>query len=517
MGTGGPGTNAVRTVLDGFRRCWRPLIGYEAIFKVLIFLVGAPLFTWLLALLIAASGAKSVTNLEVIPFFLSSLGAVLALTAGGLFLAMQMAEQAGLVIIAAGSRAGKRITAWRALLSVVRQAPALVGASLAEMLIILAWAAPLLAVGGLTYLALVAVHDINYYFQAWPPVFILTVSGLGLLALVVLAALGRYFVLWTFVVPVCIFERRTFFQALQRSALLVRGAFWRILGVLAAWLATAVALVLLLTAVVSAPAGLVLAGAGAGGPANLVLVSVGGAAAIAGSLLCVLAVSPLLNIVGLQLYVGAYDRRNWPEPEALCCAAAANRDAGRRRPWPRAARLGLAAAVFAAGAAALGCYLQHALGQPDRVHVIAHRGDSAQAPENTLSALRRAIELRAEIAEIDVQETRDGVIMVLHDNDLLRVAGTPRGLWQLTCAEARRLDVGSWYAPEFKGEQLPTLEEVLDLARGRIRLIIELGADYIYTNDPAELMALLWRRAARSPNEKLSRKFKRLLDAVGEM
>jgi glycerophosphoryl diester phosphodiesterase len=108
------------------------------------------------------------------------------------------------------------------------------------------------------------------------------------------------------------------------------------------------------------------------------------------------------------------------------------------------------------------------------VDVTAHRGSSRRAPENTLSAVRLAIEDGAEYAEIDVQETADGVIVVLHDADLMRVASVNRTIWDITYDELKGLDAGSWFAPEFAGEPIPTLQEVIDLARGRIRLNIEL-------------------------------------------
>lgn len=106
--------------------------------------------------------------------------------------------------------------------------------------------------------------------------------------------------------------------------------------------------------------------------------------------------------------------------------------------------------------------------------VAAHRGSSSVAPENTMSALRRAIDDGADCAEIDVQETADGVVVLLHDADLARVAGVRRGIWELTWKQSRGLDVGSWFSSRFAGERIPSLEQVLTLTGGRIGLNIEL-------------------------------------------
>src|SRR6516165_7584715 len=108
------------------------------------------------------------------------------------------------------------------------------------------------------------------------------------------------------------------------------------------------------------------------------------------------------------------------------------------------------------------------------VRVTAHRGHARAAPENTLSAMRKAIESGADYAELDVQLTADGKVVVLHDSDLKRVAGDPRRLDEVSFDEVRRLDVGSWFDPAFAGERVPTLTEVIDLCRGKIRLNIEL-------------------------------------------
>ena len=108
------------------------------------------------------------------------------------------------------------------------------------------------------------------------------------------------------------------------------------------------------------------------------------------------------------------------------------------------------------------------------VKITGHRGSKVRAPENTLSALQRAIAEGADYAEIDVQTTADGVVVLLHDADLRRVASVSRRLRDIDYDELRDIDVGSWFAPEFSSERVPTLQDAIDVARGRIRLNIEL-------------------------------------------
>jgi glycerophosphoryl diester phosphodiesterase len=98
------------------------------------------------------------------------------------------------------------------------------------------------------------------------------------------------------------------------------------------------------------------------------------------------------------------------------------------------------------------------------VWVVAHRGASGHAPENTLAAFRRAVELGAAFIETDLQISRDAHIVVIHDDRLDRTT-TGRGpVREHTLAELRELDAGSWYDSQFAGERIPTLEEVLELS-----------------------------------------------------
>ena len=106
--------------------------------------------------------------------------------------------------------------------------------------------------------------------------------------------------------------------------------------------------------------------------------------------------------------------------------------------------------------------------------VTAHRGYSAAAPENTLPAFQLAIDQGCEWAELDVQMTRDGVVMVTHDTSLRRCTGRNENIYDLTYNEVRKLDAGRWFGQKYTGAKVPTLEEVLDLCKGKIQLNIEI-------------------------------------------
>jgi glycerophosphoryl diester phosphodiesterase len=105
--------------------------------------------------------------------------------------------------------------------------------------------------------------------------------------------------------------------------------------------------------------------------------------------------------------------------------------------------------------------------------IIAHRGASHDAPENTLAAHRLAWEQKADASEFDIYLTKDGHAVVLHDRDTQRTAGVARVAAQSTLAELRALDVGAWKGKQFAGEKIPTLAEMLAAVPAGKRVFIE--------------------------------------------
>jgi glycerophosphoryl diester phosphodiesterase len=99
------------------------------------------------------------------------------------------------------------------------------------------------------------------------------------------------------------------------------------------------------------------------------------------------------------------------------------------------------------------------------VLVIAHRGSSGHAPENTMAAFRKAVAQGATFIETDLQLSRDARFVAIHDSTLDRTTGVRGAVHDLTLADLRRLDAGSWFGSEFAGERIPTLEEILQFSK----------------------------------------------------
>jgi glycerophosphoryl diester phosphodiesterase len=108
------------------------------------------------------------------------------------------------------------------------------------------------------------------------------------------------------------------------------------------------------------------------------------------------------------------------------------------------------------------------------VFVTAHRGFSGRAPENTLAAFRDAIDAGCDGIELDVHLSLDNKVVVIHDDTLERTTDGRGAVAETLFTDLRRLNAGSWFGPQFAGERIPTLTEVLTLARDRIQVNIEL-------------------------------------------
>ena len=171
-----------------------------------------------------------------------------------------------------------------------------------------------------------------------------------------------------------------------------------------------------------------------------------------------------LSIARLYLDVG--------EPRGSHHAIASRSTSGVRRLSGRARAAVVSVAILAALGFAGLVFLAAPGTRP--VLVIAHRGSSAAAPENTLAAFRLAAEQGTDFVELDVQESADGEVVVVHDSDLMKVGGDARKIWEADAAELRAIDIGSHAGAQFAAERVPTLAEALAVCKGRCRVVVEL-------------------------------------------
>ena len=121
--------------------------------------------------------------------------------------------------------------------------------------------------------------------------------------------------------------------------------------------------------------------------------------------------------------------------------------------------------------------IEEAMRPRERPLVIAHRGFSGVAPENTLAAFEKAIEAGADMIELDVLLSKDGHVVVIHDDTLDRTTNGTGPVDARTLSELQKLDAGSWFSGAFAGQRIPTLEQALQLAKNRILVNVEIKTE----------------------------------------
>jgi glycerophosphoryl diester phosphodiesterase len=348
------------------------------------------------------------------------------------------------------------LTTWR-----VAQLGAIKAALLVFMLV------PFVALAVLTYVILLSQHDIYFYLKDRPPVFWLAAGIGGLLLLTAVATGMVFYVRWAFALPILLFEKQLARAALRNSQKRVRGVSWQVGFILLGWFVGTLLLGLALAAGFRLLAAAILETAGEN-PIALTLLLL----AIQAGLLAFLS---FVTVVGLalitrRLYLHRSEQLGHVHQDGFETTLGTEKPAS---PWTRRL-VYLSAALVVFPPLVLWADVMWSLSARPLALVTAHRGHARAAPENTLSAMRKAIEIGADYAEMDVHQTADGVVVLLHDRDLMRVAGVSRRLDELSYDEVRKLDVGSWFDPSFAHERVPTLEEVINLCRGRIRMNVEL-------------------------------------------
>lgn len=451
-------TRPSRRVLGRARARIGPLIAFSVAFSLMESALLGPLAAGVVRLALDTWGRCSVGNFEIIAFLLSPAGLIGLTLLAAVQLSTFYLRLTGLMAVLSGDGPGLWHTA-----RVARRLPALIRVNLVQAVFYILLAAPFAGAAAFAYVKLWGKHDLNRLVVTRPPEFWLGAAVMGGLLLLYLAAAGGLYLRWLFSIPAVLFEdAATAWAALRSSARRARGR----IGLLAATVLGAIGVFGGIAAVVvwamGAVNGWVLHHAG--GTLGRAIPTT--AALLVGDALVVAGLGALAALIFAGIILIRYE-------EAGGVASQSPTGTSDRR-WTWAA-LGLSS-IAAALATLSALKVLDDSRVVDSIEITAHRAGATVAPENTLAALRRAIDDGADWAEIDVQLTADGQVAVIHDSDLLRVGGSPLRVASSTLEQLRQVDVGSRFGPEFAGERVPTLAEFLDAAGDAIGLNIELKA-----------------------------------------
>jgi glycerophosphoryl diester phosphodiesterase len=457
-------------VARDLRQSWKALVLTDITYKLIAFVVLTPAIGILFRVLIATSGNSILTDQDLLFFFLRPTGRICLIAVGALWVGIIALEQAGLLGILGAATQQKRMGVVQALrfAAANRRSIVLVAARLVACTLLVM--TPFLILAGLIYRQLLTKFDINYYLKEWPGEFQIAVATGAVLVVLLASVLLRLTAGWFFALPLVLFEGVSQSNALRVSRQRATGHRPRLLLWICGWVLATIGMSALTSTLIVFLARLLVPYA-TGSP-WLLMAAVGSALALwAGVALAVNLLSTIVFAAMLfRLYQrfgnsGGLDMSRWSAANALTDGTSSFLT--RRR----LLGIGAASVLIASG---IGFLTIRSFRLEDKAVIMAHRGASSVAPENTMAAVKQAIEDGADWVEIDVQETADGEVVVMHDSDFMKLSGLDLKIWNAKKIDLAAVDIGSWFDPKFKGERVPTLHEVLTECKGKIGVNIEL-------------------------------------------
>ncbi|QQL44362.1 glycerophosphodiester phosphodiesterase family protein [Sulfuriroseicoccus oceanibius] len=447
------------------RGAWRPMLTVHIAVLLLSALLFTPITAATVRTLVSLSGRAALSDTEIASFLLNPAGAIAALAITSIALTIAILDYAALMTTAWALHRGEPATLMATAARIRGTAPALVKLALRLILRCLAAALPFIAGIGATYWGLLRHNDINYYLAEQPPEFITAVIIATLLLIALGVVLIQITVSWFYALPLVLFRHESSKQAKAHSEETTKGQRKAIAMWLGLWIFGTPILISLLNSPLTFGARWLIPHLRDHLPA--LSLALGSALVLTTTLsfLTGFATLSLLAYRNVRMFAAAgldLPTTDSPKPEAK-----------PHVPLGEKSLLALAALVLLFS----GALTYRWLGQiqmRDETLIIAHRGASATAPENTMAAIYQALEDGAHWVEIDVQETADGEIVLFHDSDFKRVGRTALNIWDAQSSDLDQIEIGSWFAPEFASETTPTLRQALEACRNRAGVLIEL-------------------------------------------
>ena len=460
----------LRKTLADFGRHWPQLFLTNGLYAVIAVVLLTPLLAVLTQALLHLSGKPVLADQDILFFMLQPAGWICAITLGSLWLGIIVLGQAALMAILAVPAKHKTST-----LAAIRFAMthwwsiSQVTARLIFRLGLLAM--PFLAVAAATYSLLLSKFDINFYLQEKPPEFLVAVLIGAVLVISFTILFLKFLSSWIFALPLLLFETVPASRALKESVLRTGGSRIHIIGMFMIWLLAGLGTSTVMTSLLIWLGRWMIPDTVTS--LSLLVINLGIFLLIwtLSNLFIQMVSSSLFAALWLNLYraIGCNDENFvFPSNNSMVPPAVEGGIRLNAKGLIAGSLIGLVAAAM------IGIWTLESIRLVDDVEIIAHRGASADAPENTLAAMRQAIDYATDWVEIDVQETRDDQVVVFHDSDFMKLANVDLKIWDATMADLESIDIGSHKDPAFHAERVPTLAELLTVCKGKTKVVIEL-------------------------------------------
>ena len=457
-------------ILAQLRKSWPQLLIIHLLFTLLGVVILAPVLGFSTQALVGLSGSAAVADQDIARLILTPLGMIGLIFILGLFLAIVALELSAMLALVSAHRQGLQVLPRHCVIYVVRNAARLLLTTTILVMRLLLYLLPYILVVAAIAWWLLTDYDINYYLSEKPAQVYYAIALAAIPTVLFVWRLGRRLLGWCLILPLVMFNATAPRESFAVSESHVSGDRRTVVRLLVLWVISS----FLLAAVPAIFLGL----------AWQLLLAL---SADSLTLLVLLLGLQMLVWVALNFFASALSLASLATvtvnlQESLLADLADSNwlaglgegpDRGFSFSWSTG-RLVTVAIMAALIAAIAGHVLMRGLATEDNALVIAHRGAAGAAPENTLAAVRRAVQDGADWVEIDVQESLDGEVIVVHDSDFMKLAGNPLKIWEGKLAEIQQIDIGSWFSPEFAAERTPTLAQVLAETDGKAKLLIEL-------------------------------------------
>ncbi len=446
----------------------RNIVGFMAIhacFTVLGFIIFTPLLGFLFRLALHYSSRQVLADTDILFFLLTPYGLIALIIFGALLMTVVIFEQAAMMAayIAAMDRLQEHL--FQIVRRIFFQSAAIFKFALLLTVRLLLIILPFLAVAALIGWLALSRYDINYYLAVRPPLFFAAAGVISIIVLAMACLLAGRLLSWSLTLPLILFSRMQPKDSFAKSTAVVAGSRKFIALVLLGWGASVFLAGLLILALWQQLAHHTIPLFHDSMPLLLILIGfLVSLLFLANFMLTALASAGFSGLL-IELC------KHFGQPTALD-GLSGQKQTRRLQVSPLQ--------VIVAGSGALlvslfvGLWLVDSIKTDDDLVIVAHRGAAGRAPENTIAAVKAAIEDRADWVEIDVQESADGRVVVVHDSDFMKLAGIDSKVWDTPLEQIRSIDVGSWFAAEFADQRVPTLAEVLSECRDRAAVVIEL-------------------------------------------
>lgn len=460
--------NLITYSIYNFKHNFWGYIGFEGIYKGVTSFLIVPFMFMILNYFIHNNGFSAITNKQILNFGMSKQGMMAMLIMGAVSFFVVFIEQIGLVIISYQSHFNKKISTKDTFIYSIKNIPAIMSLGSVQILLYLLFIIPFSNLGIRS----------NFIKNIQIPKFIedtLFKSLNGSLLIIFITLIVTYFVVtWIFALHCTILEKKSFSDSIKKSKNLVKGYFFKILFTIFL-LNVLVGIITFIIVIIYVSILIMIIQLIDNNFIVIPLVAFISVISTGVSVFISLIMAPLNTLMITCFYFEIRSIKENDELWPIDIEESSFENSFEKILYKNRKNLILLSSIIVAVSTINISYeIYDSLNEKYNIQITAHRGSSIKAPENSLSAIKYAIKDKADYAEIDVQETKDGKIVLLHDKSIKRVTGIDKNIWEVDYEQLKNLDAGSWYSDEFKGEKIPLLEDIIKVSKNKIKLNIEI-------------------------------------------